>query len=131
MTRGSDALNNKLIFKIGKRAIISVLLLIGVSAFAFKDPQPIAMGLIFGTLISILNFKLLDNTITKAVNMPPNRATSYTIAHYFARYIIYFIVLIVAAKADYINLLSTILGLFIVKFVILGSNIFDNDFLRD
>ena len=102
----------------------------GISFFLFKEAEPIAMGLIFGTLISILNFKLLDNTITKAVQMPPNRATSYTIAHYLARYIIYFVVLLVAAKADYLNLIATIVGLFTVKFVILTSNIFDKDFTK-
>lgn len=121
-------MNNKLIFKIAKRAIILVLLIVGIFAFIFKDPKPIALGLIFGTLISILNFKLLDNTISRAVTMPPNRATSYTVAHYFARYIIYFIVLLVAAKADYLNLIATIGGLFTVKFVILASNIFDKNF---
>lgn len=121
-------MNNKLIFKIAKRAIILVLLIVGIFAFIFKDPKPIALGLIFGTLISILNFKLLDNTISRAVTMPPNRATSYTVAHYFARYIIYFIVLLVAAKADYLNLIATIGGLFTVKFVILVSNIFDKNF---
>jgi ATP synthase I subunit len=123
-------LNNKLVFKVAKRTIILVLLISGVSFFVFKEPKAIAMGLIFGTLISILNFKLLDNTITKAVRMPPNRATSYTVTHYFARYIIYFIVLLVAAKADYLNLIATIIGLFTVKFVILTSNIFDKDFTK-
>jgi nicotinamide riboside transporter PnuC len=131
MIRGSDRLNNKLVFKIAKRTIILVLLIVGMFAFMFKEPKPIAMGLIFGALISVLNFKLLDNTITKALKMPPNRATSFTIAHYFARYIIYFTVLLVAAKADYLNLISTIAGLFTVKFVILGSNIFDKNFTQN
>lgn len=121
-------MNNKLVFKVAKRAIILVLLIVGIFAFIFNDPEPIIMGIIFGTLISILNFKLLDNTINKAVRMPPNRATAFTISHYFARYIIYFIVMMIASKADYLNLISTIAGLFIVKFVILGSNIVDKNF---
>lgn len=124
-------MNKKLVFKIAKRTLILVLLIVGIFAFVFKDPKPIAMGLIFGSLISIVNFKLLDNTISKAVRMAPNRATSYTISHYFARYIIYFVVLIVAAKADYLNLISTIGGLFIVKFVILASNILDKNFIEN
>lgn len=121
-------MNNKLVFKIAKRTIILVLLIGGILSFVFSDPKPIVLGLLFGSIISMLNLKLLDNTITKAVTMSSNRATAYTIAHYFARYIIYFIVIIVAAKADYLNLISTIAGLFIVKFVIMGSNIFDKHF---
>lgn len=124
-------MNNKLVFKIVKRAIILLALIVGIFAVIFKDPQPLIMGMIFGALISMLNFKLLDNTINKAVKMPPHTATGFTIAHYFARYIIYFVVLIVAAKADYLNLIATIGGLFMVKFVILGSNIFDKNFTRN
>lgn len=124
-------MNNKLVFKIARRTVLLVLLIVGIFAFVFKDPRPIAMGLIFGSLISIVNFKLLENTISKAVKMPPNRATSYTIAHYFARYIIYFVVLLVGARADYLNLISTIGGLFSVKFVILTSNILDKNFTKN
>lgn len=123
-------MNNDLVFKVARRTTIVVLLIIGILAFIFKDPKPIIMGLIFGSLISILNFKLLDNTVSKAVKMPSNKATGYTIFHYFARYIIYFVVLFVAFKADYLNLISTIIGLFTVKMVILGSSIFDRDFTR-
>lgn len=123
-------MNNDLILNIGKRVMILVLLLSGVFAFAFKEPRPIILGLIFGSIISILSLKLIDNTITKAVKMTPSKATGYTIAHYMARYIIYFIVLLVAAVADYLNLFSTIGGLFTVKFVIIISTIIDKNFQR-
>ena len=123
-------MNNDLILNIGKRVMVLVLLLSGVFAFAFKEPRPIILGLIFGSIISILSLKLIDNTITKAVKMTPSKATGYTIAHYMARYIIYFIVLLVAAVADYLNLFSTIGGLFTVKFVIIISTIIDKNFQR-
>lgn len=123
-------MNNKLIFKISKRVVALVLLASGIFAFAFKEPKPIILGLVFGSLISILSLKLLDNTINKAVNMPPGKATAFSTLHYFARYIIYFIVLLVAAKAEYLNLLSALVGLLSVKFVIIFSNIFDKNFHR-
>lgn len=110
--------------------MILVLLISGISAYVFKEPKPIILGLVFGSIISILSFKLMDNTITKAVNMPPGKATGYTVTHYFARYIIYFFVILVAAKAEYLNLLSTIGGLSAVKFIIIASAIFDKNFLR-
>ena len=123
-------MNNKLILNIGKRVTILVLLLSGIFAFGFKEPKPIILGLVFGSIISILSLKLMDNTISKAVKMSPSKATGYTIAHYFARYIIYFVVLVVAALADYLNLLSTVGGLFTAKFVIILSSIFDKNFQR-
>lgn len=123
-------MNNKLILQIGKRVMIIVLLLSGIFAFAFKEPKAIILGLVFGSIISLLSLKLIDNTISKAVKMSPSKATGYTIAHYLARYIIYFIVLLVAAAADYLNLLSTLGGLFTVKFVIIFSSIFDKNFQR-
>ncbi len=98
--------------------------------FVFKNPKPIVLGYIFGTIISILGFKLLHNTINKAVDMPPGKATAYSTVHYMLRYFIYFIVLGVAALADYLNFPAAILGLLMVKFVILGSGVLDKDFQR-
>ncbi len=121
-------MNNNLVFNIGKRVMILVLLVSGIFALMFQEPKSIILGLIFGSIISILTLKLLDNTISKAVNMRPARAKGYSITHYFARYIIYFFVILVAAKAEYLNLLSTVGGLLSVKFVIIGSTIFDKNF---
>lgn len=121
-------MNNDLVFKIVKRTAIVSLFIIGIMAFMFKEPKPIILGYIFGTVISILGFKLLHNTINKAVEMTPGRASSYSMVHYFLRYIIYFIVLGVAAIANYLNFPSTLLGLLMVKIIILGSGIFDKNF---
>lgn len=123
-------MNNDLVFKVAKRVSILSLFIIGISAFAFKEPKPIVIGYIFGAIISILGFKLLHNTINKAVEMTPSRASGYSMVHYFLRYIIYFVVLGVAALADYMNFPATILGLIMVKIVIMLSGIFDKDFYR-
>lgn len=123
-------MNNDLVFKVAKRVSILSLFIIGISAFAFKEPKPIVIGYIFGAIISILGFKLLHNTINKAVEMTPSRASGYSMAHYFLRYIIYFVVLGIAALADYMNFPATILGLIMVRIVIMVSGIFDKDFYR-
>lgn len=123
-------MNNDLVFKVAKRVSILSLFIIGISAFVFKEPKPIVIGYIFGAIISILGFKLLNNTINKAVDMTPSRASSYSMVHYFLRYTIYFVVLGVAALADYMNFPATILGLLMVRLVIMGSAIFDKEFYR-
>lgn len=121
-------MNNDLIFRLVKRTVIISLFIIGIMIFTFKESDPIIFGYIFGTIISILGFKLLHNTINKAVEMTPSRASSYSMVHYLLRYIIYGVVLGVAALADYLSLPATLLGLLMIKIVILGSGIFDKNF---
>lgn len=123
-------MNNHIVFKVTKRVVMVSLVIIGISFFLFKEPKPIVYGYIFGGIISILGFKLLDTTINKAVNMTPNKASVYSTVHYMLRYLIYFIVLAVAALADYLNFPATIAGLLSVKFVIVVSGIFDKNFQR-
>ena len=120
--------NNDLVFKLTKRTAIISLFFIGIMAFVFKDPMPIIQGYIFGTIISILGFKLLHNTINKAVEMTPGRASAYSMTHYLLRYIIYAAVLAVSALADYLNFPATLLGLLMIKVMILVSGIFDKNF---
>jgi hypothetical protein len=118
-------MNNDLVFKILKKTVIFSFFVIGFSMFLFKNPKSIIYGYIFGALISMLGFKLLNNTINKSVLMKPSRASRYSTLHYVLRYIIYFIVLLVSVIADYLNFPATILGLTAVKFVIIFSAILD------
>lgn len=123
-------MNNDIILKIYKRILIFSFFIIGFSFFLFENPKAIILGYIFGTMISMLGLKLLDNTINKAMTMTPAKASAYTSFHYFIRYLIYFIVLSISALADYLNLPSTILGLLMVKIVIIISAFFDKDFSK-
>ena len=123
-------MNNDLVFKLTKRTAIVSLFIIGIMAFMFKEPKPIILGYIFGTIMSILGFKLLHNTINKAVEMSPGRASGYSMVHYFLRYIIYFVVLGVSAMANNLNFPATLLGLLMIKIMIIGSGIFDKNFQK-
>ncbi len=123
-------MNNDIIIKIYKRTLIISFIIMGFIFFTFKNPKPIVLGYMFGLIISMLSFKLLDNTISKAVKMPSGKANSYAFMHYILRYLIYFIVLFVAVEADYLNLLSAVLGLLMVKFTILVSTMVDKDFTK-
>lgn len=123
-------MNDKLISKIYIRTIIASLFIIGFSFFIFKEAKFIILGFIFGVIINMLSFKLIDKTVKKSVKMTPSKANSYTVRHHLLRYVIYFIVLSIAALADYLNFASTALGLLMIKFVIVISAIFDKDFLK-
>lgn len=123
-------MNNDLVLKIIKRTLIYSLILMGICVFIFKDWKPIVLGLMFGTVISILTFKLLHNTVNKSVAMEPKRASAYSSGQYAGRFLIYFIVLMVAALADYLNFFSTVIGLVMVRIVISSSLILDKNFLN-
>ena len=120
-------MNNDLVFKIARRTAIISLFIIGIMAFIFREAKPIVLGYIFGTIISILGFKLLDNTINKAVEMTPGRANAYSVVHYILRYIIYAVVLGISALANYLNFPATLLGLLMVKIIIFGSSILNKE----
>lgn len=101
-------------------AIISVILLVVVN-----DPKPYVLGLIFGAIINLLNFRLMSITLAKSVNMPKGKIGPYILANYMARYLIYGVVLTVAAIANYLNFLMVVLGFFMVKFAILFDTLYD------
>ena len=97
---------------------ILCLVLMGIIFFVVDNYKPYILGLLFGTLMSILSFKLLEATGKKAITKSPKSAYRYTVSHYFIRYFLYFAVLVVAALADYLNFSMTVLGLLMVKLVI-------------
>jgi len=116
--------------KIIVRALLLALILSGIFLIFSPNPKEYIYGLAFGTSINVLNFKLMAITFEKAVNMPQNRVMPYIMSQYLIRYIIYGIVLIVSAVADYISLYTAILGLFMVKIVILSTSFYDMIFGR-
>lgn len=124
-------MNNDLVFKIIKRTLIwSVFLIVVIFLLTLRNAKPYILGYIFGVLISILAFKLLHNSVNKSVMMEPNRARLYSTSQYFIRFIIYAVVLAIAGKADYLSLITTFLGLIMVKLVIVTTTIFDKNYLN-
>lgn len=117
---------DKVISGIIKKAIALSLIIIGILAIFLKEPKPYILGMIFGSSISILSFILMALTTRKAVLMEPSKAYGYSVGNYFIRYTIYFAVLLVAAKAEYIDFLATVLGIFVIKIVILSNAIYDS-----
>lgn len=107
-----------------KRSII-IIMLTAIISFIFLDHgKAIAYGIVFGGSISILGFKLMAMSITSSANMLEDKAKKHVVINYMIRYVIYGVVLVVAAKADYINLLSTVLSMFVIKIVILSETFF-------
>lgn len=109
-----------------------ILAILMAGSFVYAD-NPIAWikGYTFGGLIGILNFLLLANTVKKASTMYPSQAQIYGSCNYFMRMAVTAVVVIIALKADYLNAISVIIGLLLIKQVIYFSQIFnDKEYFR-
>ena len=62
-------------------AVVIVLLMM-ISKFS----MPMLIGIIFGSVIAILNFRLLALSLEKAVDLPPGKAQAYTGVRYDKAY---------------------------------------------
>lgn len=122
----------KLQFKIIFIDVIILLVLTLLAFFLCTEPMTWVKGYIFGGLIGILNFLLLGNTIYKASTMHPAKARVYTGMNYYIRLLITAIVILIALKADYLNAISVVIGLLLIKQIIFFSKVFDDkDFFRN
>ena len=83
----------KKILEYGKNKLILLAL-----AITFNLNKQMVLGLVFGTLIAILNLKLLAITINKTVSMPSTKAQIYSSSQYLIRMAIMAVVLFVSAK---------------------------------
>ncbi len=97
-----------------------------ISVLVMEEPLRFILGLVFGSTISALNFKELSVTLRRAVEMQPARAQTFATKKYFFRYIVTAVVIYIAIVAPYINVIGTIVGLILIKFIILATNLFND-----
>lgn len=112
--------------KVAKGMVILNIIIGGIGYFIFNPWIPFITGLFFGTVITILNFRLLSLTMEKAVYMWPEQAQKYATYRYFIRYLLYGAVIFISIKAEYINVLGTIFGLISLKLIILKTELFND-----
>lgn len=101
------------------KGICIYAIIIGVVSFIIsKEPIPILLGVVFGSVIAILNFRLLALTMEKAVEYSPGKAQAYSSMRYMVRMIIVAVVVFVSVKNPNINVIGTVLGLISTQIVI-------------
>lgn len=83
------------------------------------------LSFIFGILIAILIFRLRLIHIRRSLDMDKGKAVTFIRNRYFIEYGIYFMVLIVARRNPSLNFLATAIGLFFIKFTVIGWMILD------
>ena len=111
------------VFQVARWTLVLNCVAGAVGAFFIPNPVALALGLIFGAAIGLLNFYELELTLSKSVKMSPGNATQYASLKYFARFLITAIVLFVAIRSPYLNVLGTAFGLVSIKFVVFALNL--------
>lgn len=106
-----------------KAVTLRSLMLSAVFAIIFlilfrSGAPPYLLGLLFGTALGILNFRQLGATIEKAIAMSPAKAQSYATIHYFIRFSLVAVAILVSILSEQIQVLGTVAGLLTVKLII-------------
>lgn len=106
--------------------IVVVILLVAISKFSI----PMLIGIIFGSIIAVLNFRLLALTLEKSVNLSPGKAQAYTGIRYMIRLVITAAALIVSIKNPNLHIIGTAIGLISTQVVIFAKTLIISKFKR-
>lgn len=112
--------------QITRKTLILAFLILVIILLFIPGKKEASLGLIYGTAINLLNFRLLEITLRKSVTKPPEKARIYVTSRYILRFFIVFVALYVAIKSPALNFLAAALGFLLIKFVIVFGAIFEN-----
>ena len=112
-----------------KIMIDSGIICLGLMLFSFfaGDPLKFVLGVLFGGIYSILNFRLMKVSFEKAIKMPSDGAQKYIQTRYFLRFFISGVVIYMAVITPWLNIIGVLLGLSAVK----GSVLFNKVLLKE
>lgn len=91
------------------------LIVYALGIFFVTDLMAWTIGVVLGLVIAILKLRVMTLTITKALEMPENKAKSYTQKHYMLRYLLTGVVLVIAVLTPGINTVGVFVGLLSMK----------------
>ena len=94
-------------------------IVIGLASFFIsKEPIHMILGVVFGSIIAMLNFRLLAIAMEKSVDLSPGKAQAYSGIRYMVRMFIVAAVVFISVKNPNINVIGTVLGLISTQIVI-------------
>jgi hypothetical protein len=94
--------------------------------FILAGRESIGKGLVLGTIFSIINFIIMGEMLPLKIGRSKNKTYLFSLVSIFSRYILIAIPLIIAVKFDQYNLISVVVGIFMVQFFILAEQVFIN-----
>ena len=97
--------------------VIAVLGLIALVVGLFFAGNKIywIVGIVLGTVASLIKVYMLERTLDKAVDMDPKNANNYTRANYTMRLVVSVVIVVLACLVEQINVVGVLLGLLLVQ----------------
>ncbi|MFO7554847.1 MAG: ATP synthase subunit I [Desulfobacterales bacterium] len=83
----------------------------------------VGKGLILGTIFSIINFIIMGETLPHRIGKSKNKTFFFSLLSIFFRYVLLAVPLIIAVKFDQYNLISVIVGIFMIQLFILADHV--------
>jgi hypothetical protein len=90
--------------------------------FILAGQKGLGKGLILGTLFSVLNFIVMGQTLPMRLGKSKGPSILAALFSMGLRYVLLAAPLVIAIKFDQINIISAIIGIFMIQLVILGDH---------
>ncbi len=107
--------------KYGSRAM-AVAIVVGLF-FIAGGYKPLAKGLVLGSLFSVINFVIMGETLPSRLGKSRRGAFVASLGSIFFRYALMAVPLVVAIKMEQVDLVTTVVGLFMIQVVILADHV--------
>ena len=107
--------------KYGTRAMtVAIILAVGLIVIGEKAA---GKGLVLGALFSVINFVLIGLTLPRTVGHGKRASIFISLASLLLRYTLLAIPLIMAIKLDQFNLITVLIGIFMIQLMILVDHL--------
>lgn len=105
--------------RVAKGIIIFNLIVIAIGTILLKDWKPFVIGNICGSIVAIVNFRLLAISMERLITMKSDKAGKHVRSGALIRLLINGVIIYVSLTSKHINTIGTVIGLLSIKPIIL------------
>lgn len=105
--------------RVAKGIIIFNLIVIAIGTILLKDWKPFVIGDICGSIVAIVNFRLLAISMERLITMKSDKAGKHVRSGALIRLLINGVIIYVSLTSKHINTIGTVIGLLSIKPIIL------------
>lgn len=105
--------------RVAKGIIIFNLIVIAIGTILLKDWKPFVIGNICGSIVAIVNFRLLAISMERLITMKSDKAGKHVRSGALIRLLINGVIIYVSLTSKHINAIGTVIGLLSIKPIIL------------
>jgi hypothetical protein len=106
----------------GSRALAAAIV-VGFICIILGE-RAVGKGLVLGTLFSVINFVLMGEIIPYKLGKTRAKTFSFALGSVCVRYALLMIPLVLSIKLDQLNIVATVVGLFMIQLMIAGDHLF-------